>query len=511
MKSIKSKLLVIYLLIFIPFVSIVVVGFITFNNMNDDGVAINLSGSQRMRTMLISNYTLQLGTESETDAREILESEIPKYIKINQALITGDDSLSIGANSNQEIVDKLELMKPLINQYVESANRLINNEGTDQDILFIRSNALNIKNKYHEVVQIYQLDSETKLATFKLLLIIASVFALVMLLIGNKFGSTMIIKPIYKIKRSIMKAADGALDIQLEIKSKDEFKILGDAFQTMIDRTNEVVSNINAASLQVSEAADYVATFSTTLSNGTMEQASAITQLSNSLSDVTEQSNENSINAGNVKTIVQEVQEQATNGRMQMNEMLSSMDEIHSASNDISTIVQVIDEIAFQTNILALNAAVEAARAGEHGKGFAVVAGEVKNLANKSAKAASETTALIEGSMAKVKQGSEIAHQTSSVLDQISMGIEKATEHINDIANASHEQASSVANINMGIREINNVVNTTKTTSEKVATTSEELSGQASMLKNQIASFKLREFKTELNVPPIGLIELDSY
>lgn len=508
MKSIKNKLLIIYLLIFIPFVSVVVIGLITFSNMSDDGVAINLSGSQRMRTMLISNYVLQLGSQNDAEARSILETEIPKYIKINKALISGDESLSIGENSNQVIIDKLELMTPLVNHYIESANRIINNEGNDEDQAFISNNALLIKNKYHEVVQIYQEDSELNLNIFKLFLFILSFFALIMLLVGNRFGSSMIVRPIHKIKSALMKAADGNLDVKLEIKGKDEFKILGQAFQTMINKTNEVVSNINTASLQVSEAADYVATFSTTLSNGTMEQASAITQLSNSLSDVTEQSNDNSVNAGNVQNIIKEVQKQATDGRMQMNEMLTSMDDIHMASNDISSIVQVIDEIAFQTNILALNAAVEAARAGEHGKGFAVVAGEVKNLANKSAKAASETTALIEGSMTKVKHGSEIAHQTSSILDQISMGIEKATQHINDIANASQEQANSVANINMGIQEINNVVNTTKSTSEKVATTSEELSGQASMLKNQIASFKLKEPKTNSEyVPPIGLLE----
>lgn len=511
MKSLKNKLLIIYLLIFLPFVAIVVTAFITFSYMSDDSVAINLSGSQRMRTMLISNYTLQLGGETHDEAHSILETEVKKYIKINNALIHGDDSLSIGPNANKAIIDKLQSLDSLTHLYIESATRIINGNGNEEDQQFIMNNAMLIKNRYHEIVQMYQEDSESKLIAFEFFLVIACIFGFIMLLIGNRSGKIMILKPIHKIKDALLKAADGNLNIQLNINSNDEFKILGDAFITMIHHTNDVVSNINAASLQVSEAADYVATFSTTLSNGTFEQASAISQLSESLSDVAEQSRENSSSAGNVKTIISSVQDKAIEGRKQMKEMLTSMDEIHQASNDISSIVRVIDEIAFQTNILALNAAVEAARAGTHGKGFAVVAGEVKNLANKSAQAANETTLLIEGSMEKVKHGSTIAHHTSNVLDEIAIGVKKATEHINEIASASKEQANSVSSINLGIKDIDSVINKTKETSEKVASTSEELSGQANLLKNQISSFKLKAYKPSQIAPPIEHIDLESY
>ena len=284
--------------------------------------------------------------------------------------------------------------------------------------------------------------------------------------------------------------ADGNLNVNVQLASeKDQ---LGLALQTMVINLNDILQQIQIAAEQIASGSGEVADSSQALSQGATESASSLEEISASLNQLSSQTGTNAENANQANALASEARNAAETGSQKMQEMVAAMADINDAGQSISKIIKVIDEIAFQTNLLALNAAVEAARAGQHGKGFAVVAEEVRNLAARSAKAAQETSELIEGSVQKTANGTTIADQTAQSLHSIVGGIGKVTDLVAEIAAASSEQAQGVSQINQGVNQIDQVTQQNTASAEESAAASEELSGQAAQLREMLLRFTLK-------------------
>jgi len=247
----------------------------------------------------------------------------------------------------------------------------------------------------------------------------------------------------------------------------------------------QVGSALNEASNNVSSAAGEVSSASQSLADGASTQAASLEETSASMEEINSQSKRNAEYAEDARSLAQDTYQSTEQGARQMQEMASAMNDIKTSSDNIAKIIGTIDEIAFQTNILALNAAVEAARGGEAGAGFAVVAEEVRNLAQRSAKAARETANKIDDSIQKSAKGVELSSKVSQGLNEIAGKTKRMNDLVDEIATASRQQTEGVVQIGTALAQMDRITQGNAAGAEETASSAQELNNQSeTMLRN---------------------------
>lgn len=270
-----------------------------------------------------------------------------------------------------------------------------------------------------------------------------------------------------------------------------DFSILLENLKTIKEKLSNVLTNINIAAKQVNSGAEKVALGAQSLANGAEEQNSSIGELSGNLRNIEKGLKSNFDSCSEAHTLMNKTMDYVTEVNSKMEMLTSAMNNINEVSTEISNIIRSIEDIAFQTNILALNASIEAARAGDAGKGFSVVANEVRNLAAKASESAGDTAKLIESSSQAVSRGAEITDQTADAMRQLDEYTLSVKKIIDSITESGQKQTDMVVRINEDLTGISGVVNANSATAEESAAASEELSGQAALLKDLIGNFKL--------------------
>lgn len=301
-----------------------------------------------------------------------------------------------------------------------------------------------------------------------------------------------LISPLKRAVQICENIAKGDLTSPIEDRGSNEIGRLYSAMDDMQERLEEMIGTLNQSSEAVASSSKQIASGSQDLASRTEQQAAALQQTAASMDEISSIVRQNADTADQAQQLTLDASNQANTGKQASERTSQLMRELEATSHKVHDIVQVIDSIAFQTNILALNASVEAARAGEHGRGFAVVASEVRSLATKTSTSSKEIRTMIEDISQRIVVGAEQAAQNGHDMAEINEAIRKVTEMMQELALAAKEQESGISQVSTAVSQMDSATQENVSLVEETSTASASLQDEASRLAELVMTFKLK-------------------
>ncbi len=448
MQTIQSKFAVVFSTFLLLGISSLLL--ILFSGQHHSGVVVNLAGKQRMLTQKMSKEAMIFSLMEEHDEiRQNLTKTAKLFDKTLTGLMSGDDELGLPPTKDKAILSQLILVQNLWKSFNHNLD-IILTETFEQKAFtlashYVRDNNLKLLKEMNIAVKMYEGYFKKKADIVQQ----ATVIIVAIMIVAIALAWTVVIRPLIK-------------------------------------TLSGTINNVTEGSNQLSSASGEISDASQDMAAGASEQAATLEEISASLNQMASSTRQNADNAGQANSMVSDTRTAAEKSISAMERMSKAISKIKSSSDETAKIIKTIDEIAFQTNLLALNAAVEAARAGEAGKGFAVVAEEVRNLAQRSAEAAKNTTLLIDESGLNSEEGVKVSKEVEEVLQDIVTGVKSVTTFIGEVSSASNEQAMGIDELNAAVTQMDKVVQSNAASSEETASAGEELSAQARDLNDMV-------------------------